>query len=236
MKNLKLLLFLLFLPLFGQAQTIGANQIKKDGVTIGANGSNQLVAILTTGATGATGYTGATGTTGATGVTGATGDAGSVGATGVVGTTGATGSTGATGPLEDYFTFTCLSSTLSPADATSYYFGLAAVSASTIETNADFNLGFDYTIIGAVLMVANNSTTGTTEDSNLQIRNTTTATSHMVGAFKTNGSTSNSISTTFTGLNIAVSAGDDIVLQTDMATFAVNPVNMVMRCIIICKK
>ena len=55
---------------YGQT-LIGANQIKKDGVTIGANASNQLYVIGS--ATGPTGSTGATGTAGATGATGANG-------------------------------------------------------------------------------------------------------------------------------------------------------------------
>lgn len=66
------------------AQTIGANQIKKDGVTIGANASNQLIVIG--------------GTVGPTGATGSTGPTGSVGATGPTGSTGATGATGFLSP------------------------------------------------------------------------------------------------------------------------------------------
>lgn len=99
----KLLIFILLITSFAShGQTIGANQIKKDGVTIGGNASNQLYVIGavagatgSTGATGAVGITGATGSVGATGITGATGG---VGATGSIGATGSTGSTGGTGP------------------------------------------------------------------------------------------------------------------------------------------
>lgn len=79
------------------AQTIGANQIKTDGVTITGNSLNQLKAIVTTGATGATGAVGATGATGSQGATGSTGSVGATGSTGVTGAQGITGATGTAG-------------------------------------------------------------------------------------------------------------------------------------------
>lgn len=94
-----LITILLGICALANAQTIGANQIKKDGVTIGSDANNALKYIgpAISGPTGPTGNTGATGSTGATGLTGATGQTGSAGATGATGPTGLLGSGSATG-------------------------------------------------------------------------------------------------------------------------------------------
>lgn len=137
---------------------------------------------------------------------------------------------------DDYFVLTCLSTTISPADSTSYYFDLAAVVTGTTDTNVDFNLGIPFTIVGFVMACGNNTIQGSAEDATAQIRNTTTATSHLIGTFKTNSTSSVAVSTTFTGLNIAVGASDDICIQVDTPAWAVNPVSLVMRAYVICKR
>lgn len=137
---------------------------------------------------------------------------------------------------DDYFVLTCLSSTLSPADSTSYYFDLAAVATSVTDTNVDFNLGFAYTVVGMVMACGNNTIQGSAEDATAQIRNVTAATSSSVGTFKTNSTSAVSVTTTFTGLAIAVGASDSICIQVDTPAWAVNPVNLVMRAYVICKR
>lgn len=85
---------------YSYAQTINAEQIKKDNVTIKGNAAHQIyvdtTAFGTTGATGATGATGPTGPQGVQGIQGIQGVQGVAGATGSTGATGATGSAGDT--------------------------------------------------------------------------------------------------------------------------------------------
>lgn len=111
-KLIRILLIILFtLSPKIYSQTIGANQIKKDGSTIKGNASNQMqvdTSIIATkhdintnpgptGPTGSNGPTGSAGATGPTGSVGSTGPTGSIGATGPTGPSGSAGATGATG-------------------------------------------------------------------------------------------------------------------------------------------
>lgn len=93
----KLLLLLLFLPVFSYSQSIGANQIKHDATLSGTSTNELHVVSGGVGPTGPTGATGSIGPTGLAGPTGPTGTNGTNGATGATGTAGATGSTGPTG-------------------------------------------------------------------------------------------------------------------------------------------
>lgn len=141
---------------------------------------------------------------------------------------------GVTG-YQDTFTICFISPGISPLDSTTYYTGLAA-GATTTDTAWDFNVGFAFTIIGVIITVSNNSTAGSNEDATYQIRNTTTATSHSVGTFKTNGSSTVSMTSTYTGLNIAVGASDEVTGQFDAPAYATNPVGMALRVVWICKR
>jgi hypothetical protein len=115
------------------------------------------------------------------------------------------------------------------ADSSTYYATLGALSLANTPTNADNNLGFACTIIGAIVTVSNNSTTGSSENATVQLRNTTTATSHLIGTFTTDASTSVCKSFTFTGLNIPVAAIDEICPQIDTPAWATNPVGSAIR-------
>lgn len=81
METIKRILFLLLLvPFVANGQTIGASQIKTDGITISGDAFNRLTVIGgSTGPTGATGPTGDIGPTGPTGADGATGPTGANG-------------------------------------------------------------------------------------------------------------------------------------------------------------
>lgn len=136
----------------------------------------------------------------------------------------------------DYFTIPLESGTLSPADSTTYYFGLLRLAPGTTATNFDFNIGFDCTIVGAIVSTGNNLVQGTGEDNTLYIRNVTQATSSSVGAFKTNAAAGDVISTTFTGLSISVASGDFICAQFDSPAYAINPTNVLYFLTLILKK
>jgi len=124
----------------------------------------------------------------------------------------------------------------SPADSTTYYQGLNLVAATTTVGSFSFNIGFAFTIIGAIVSVGGNTITGTTEDSVLKIRNDTQATSSSIGNFKTNGSPTVAITTTFTGLNISVATGDFIAIQWDTPAYATNPTTARVSTNLICMK
>lgn len=135
-----------------------------------------------------------------------------------------------------YFTVPFLPAVLSPADATTYYIGAGSIAPSTTATNQDMSLPFDFTVIGAVIMASGNTAAGTTENSTMSIRNTTTSTSSTMGTFQTNGSTTVIISTTINGLSINVNANDLFCLQWLAPTWATNPTAVAVRTILICKR
>lgn len=135
-----------------------------------------------------------------------------------------------------YFTVPFLPAVLSPADATTYYIGAGSIAPSTTATNQDMSLPFDFTVISAVIMASGNTAAGTTENSTMSIRNTTTSTSSTMGTFQTNGSTTVIISTTINGLSINVNANDLFCLQWLAPTWATNPTAVAVRTILICKR
>ena len=114
---------------------------------------------------------------------------------------------------QDTFNVFFISASMSPADATTYYFGQGLIANSTTATNLDFRIGIEFKIIGVQLSISGNSAVGSSDTSTLQIRNTTQSTSSSVGSFSTIGSTGTSVNFTFTGLNISVASGDLICLQ-----------------------
>jgi hypothetical protein len=139
--------------------------------------------------------------------------------------------------LDDvYFTLPFYSGVLSPADATTYYFSPASISPSTTATNQDFSVGYNFTVIGAMILCSANTTSGTAENSTLYVRNTTTSTSSTMGTFQTNGSTTVVISTTLTGLSINVDATDSFCLEWLTPTWVTNPVAFTTRVILMCKR
>jgi hypothetical protein len=139
--------------------------------------------------------------------------------------------------LDDvYFTLTFIPAAINPADNTTYYFGPASNVPGTTATNFDFSLGYNFTIIGAVVTCGNNATAGTAEDSTLYVRNTTTSTSSTIGTFKTNSSTTIMVSTTITGLSINVNANDLFCLEWLTPAWVTNPASLSIRPIIMCKR
>lgn len=135
-----------------------------------------------------------------------------------------------------YFTVPFLPAVLSPADATTYYIGAGSIAPSTTATNQDMSFPFDFTVIGAVIMASGNTASGTTENSTMSIRNTTTSTSSTMGTFQTNGSTTVIITTTLNGLSINVNANDLFCLQWLAPTWVTNPTAVAVRTILICKR
>lgn len=125
---------------------------------------------------------------------------------------------------------------LSPADSTTYYIGSPNVVPNTTDTNFSVNLGIGFTVIGGVVSVGGNTTAGSTENNTLQLRNITQATSSSMGTFLSNGSTTLVRSTTFTGLNISVAAGDSICPQWDAPAYATNPVAARISVRLLCKR
>lgn len=106
MKKTIFLVMLLIASATAKGQTVNAEQIKKDNVTIKGNAAHQIYVDTTAfGTAGATGPTGATGATGATGSQGIQGVQGIQGIQGIAGVTGATGATGATGSAGDSLNF-----------------------------------------------------------------------------------------------------------------------------------
>jgi hypothetical protein len=139
--------------------------------------------------------------------------------------------------LDDvYFTLPFIAAGISPADATTYYYSYSAIIPSTTATNQDLSIGYNFTVIGAVMTISANTTAGTTENSTLYIRNTTTSTSSTIGTFQTNGSSTVVISTTFTGLSINVDATDSFCLEWLTPTWVTNPVAAQIRTILMCKR
>lgn len=136
----------------------------------------------------------------------------------------------------DFFTQMFIPGILNPADSVTYYFSNGFLAPSGTNTNHDFNLGYAYKVIGAVIICANSTTTGSAELSTLLINNITTATSSVIGTFQTNATASivNIVTTTITGLSINVGSSDFIALQYDAANYATNPVGLRIEVQLMC--
>lgn len=111
-----------------------------------------------------------------------------------------------------------------PLDATNYFFGgiTNLLAPSTTNTNQDFVIGYACTIVGCVIQAHGNTTQGSSEDVALSLRNNTTNTTTSMGNFKTNATSTTTVVTAITGLNISVAASDLITLQMN-GTWATNP-------------
>ena len=138
--------------------------------------------------------------------------------------------------IDNIFTVQFETAPLSPADATTYYFGDVRITPNLTATNFNYNLGSAYTIIGARISIGNNVVSGTTELATLQIRNITQGTTSSLGTFRTDATSVSIKGTTFTGASISVAASDDIVAQIDFPTYANNPTSIIIFLTLICKK
>ena len=138
--------------------------------------------------------------------------------------------------IDNIFTIQFETGTLSPADATTYYFSDVRLAPNLTATNFNYNLGSAYTIIGARISIGNNVVSGTTELATLQIRNITQSTTSSLGTFRTDATSVSIKGTTFTGASISVAASDDIVAQIDFPTYATNPTQIIIFLTLICKK
>src|SRR3990167_838858 len=114
---------------------------------------------------------------------------------------------------------------LSPADSTTYYYGNGVLVPTVTAADHDWNLGYDYTIIGANISVSSNTTAGSNEAVGMKIRNTTQATSSVIGNITTDGgSATRTANFTFTGLNIPVAAADFICIELNAPAYVTNPI------------
>jgi hypothetical protein len=138
--------------------------------------------------------------------------------------------------IDNIFTVQFETGTLSPSDATTYYFSDLRLTPNLTATNFNYNLGFAYTIIGARISIGNNIVSGTTELATLKIRNITQSTTSSLGTFRTDATSVSIKGTTFTGASISVAASDNIVAQIDFPTYANNPTNILIFLTLICKK
>lgn len=138
----------------------------------------------------------------------------------------------------DTFTINSITGAISPADNTTYYFGLfSPANPTTVESANNFNIGYAFTVIGAVVQVYNNTVQGSAETGSFQLRNTTQGTSTtIVAALASNATSTTRLTTTVTGLSISVAAGDSIALQFNAPNFSTNPTNVVYRCMLICTR
>ena len=118
---------------------------------------------------------------------------------------------------------------INPVDSTTYYFSSALI-ISTTATAVDMNVGYAFKVIGAIIQAVNSGgTQGSSENSTLQLKNTTANTSTSIGTFKTDATTGNQTEVTYTGLNISVAATDSFALQWDFPAPNPNPTNVFMR-------
>lgn len=116
------------------------------------------------------------------------------------------------------------SNAFNPLDATNYFLGgiTNLLAPSTTNTDQDFTIGFAGTIIGCVIQAHGNSVVGSNEDVTLSLRNNTANTTTTIGVFKTNATSTTTLSKAITGTSIAVGASDSICLQIN-GTWATNP-------------
>jgi len=135
-----------------------------------------------------------------------------------------------------FFTLPFQSGAVSPSDSTTYYIGVTRTGLTTTATDVNCNVGYSFTVIGAIISAGVNTISGTNENSTAQLRNVTQATSTSIGTFKTNGTTTSSINTTVTGLNISVASGDFIAIQWDTPAWVTNPTTVVPFITLICKR
>lgn len=130
--------------------------------------------------------------------------------------------------VKDNIQMSFLPSSLSPADATTYFYCRGLVP-NVNAANHAIKLGYNGIVTSAIIIAGTNTVSGSTENSTIQFRNITQATSTLISnTVKTNGSTTAIVSQTVTGLNIAFLGTDDFCIQYDAATYAINPTGLVL--------
>lgn len=114
---------------------------------------------------------------------------------------------------------------INPADATTYYY--ARIAPNTTETNHAFKIPFNGNVIGAIFLVGNNTTGGSTESSTINFRNITQATSSLItNSLNTSASSTFCRSLTVSGLNIPFLSTDDVCFEWITPTWSANPANV----------
>ena len=125
--------------------------------------------------------------------------------------------------IKDTLQMVFFPTSLNPADATTYYF-TRQISPTTTAANHAIKIGFNGIITSAIIIASGNTISGSTEDSILKFRNITTSTSSTISStVKMNGSATNIVSQTVTGLNISFLGTDDICMELNTATWVTNP-------------
>lgn len=122
-----------------------------------------------------------------------------------------------------------------PADSTSYYFGTALIAATATQTDQDFKIPFNCTVVAAVFQITNATNAGSNESASFSLRNLTTATSHALGNSSTNFLAPVTGTAVFTGLNISVASTDDLAIQFTSPAYATNPVATIIRGFLVLK-
>lgn len=195
----------------------------------GATGSNGSVGATgptgsagTNGSNGATGSTGPTGSAGSNGSNGSTGATGPTGSNGSNGSNGATGATGATGPSTyDYSINGSSTTTLNPADATTYYFGVFGLAPTVNAPVRKIFIPLTGTIVYAsVTFLQTVTSTNETSTISLRLNNTTDNT---VSAAIVNNATITNFSNT---LSVSVTTGDYVEFKWATPTWATNPTGL----------
>lgn len=136
----------------------------------------------------------------------------------------------------DVFVSTVLSFTsISPADSTTYYIGYAGIPRTT-QTDRDFPYPVTGTITDIDFYHVPTGVNGSADASTLYFENITQATSVNLGTFNITQGANVLRTSSFSGLSIAVTKGDNCVLRWDSAAWATNPTNVIGGANIICKR
>lgn len=112
------------------------------------------------------------------------------------------------------------SAALNPADATTYYFGLALNTVSTTAAESSLIIPKAGTVKRVDIIYTNQGTAGTTETSTVSFRLNNTTDTTISAAVVTNA-VRQAVSNT--GLSIAVAAGDTFEIKWVTPTYATNP-------------
>lgn len=110
----------------------------------------------------------------------------------------------------------------SPADSTSYHFGIIgdAMGITTTRREFKFTKAGNVTEFSFNLLQTNN---GSGETVNIYLRNTSTATDTSIGTFTSDFGASGSLKTLFSGLSIAVNTTDNYVIKITTPAWSSNP-------------
>jgi hypothetical protein len=111
----------------------------------------------------------------------------------------------------------------SPADATTYYYGVLANAIQTTEGNSKLVISKAGTITRIDLISTNTGTLGSNETSTVSFRLNATTDTTITSALVTNTTLSTYAAT---GLSIVVAAGDTFEIKWVTPTWATNPTNL----------